>query len=70
LATIRTDFPELLQKNQENQVNQVNPRDDNVNDNDNDNVNDNYGEICAVPAQTPRGESCANAQATQKHFVF
>ena len=49
LATIRTDYPELLEKNQENQVNQVNQDYDNDNDNDNynDNDNDNIGNICA-----------------------
>ena len=62
LATIRTDYPELLQKNQENQVNQVNPIDDNVNDNDND--NDNKGNICASRTNIS-GLCCADAQPTR-----
>lgn len=49
LATIRADFPELLEKNQVNQVNQSNQVYENVNDNDNenDNVNDNRDRIDA-----------------------
>lgn len=61
LATIRTDYPELLQKNQENQVNQVNPIDDNDNVNDND--NDNKGNICASRTNIS-GAVCAEAQTT------
>ena len=61
IALIRTEFPELLEKNQVNQENQVNQAYDNVNDNDNDNENDNKGELCAFRTNPSRG-SCAGAQ--------
>lgn len=78
MATIRTDFPELLtekikqndlkikhfNKNQENQVNQSNQ----AYDNDNDNENDNYGFICSNEQVNQNGV-CANAQAPEK-FKF
>ena len=61
LATIRTEFPELLQKNQENQVNQENQ----LYDNDNDNDNDNKGELCACRTNFS-GACCADAQPTRR----
>lgn len=57
LATIRADFPELLEKNQVNQVNQSNQVYDNVNDNDNE--NDNMDRIDAKASNLSRGFASA-----------
>ena len=71
MALIRTEFPELLEKNQVNQVNQSNQEHDNVNDNDNDNDNVNKGLLCAVPAQVNQSLACAEtAQARKDTFKF
>lgn len=59
MALIRTEFPELLQKNQENQVNQSNQEYVNVNVNVNGNVNKDCFERSA---QVNKGACCANAQ--------
>lgn len=61
IALIRTDFPELLEKNQENQENQVNQANDNENENDNVNI----GLDCAN-AQPNQGLPCANAQGRRE----
>lgn len=66
MATIRTEFPELLQKNQVNQENQSNQEyvNVNVNVNVNDNVNkDNIERTAQIPLG---GVLSASAQTTQK----
>ena len=61
LALIRTEFPELLEKNQVNQENQVNQVYDNVNDNDNDNIR-----LLCANAQVNQGLPCAKAQGRRE----
>lgn len=63
VALIKTEFPELLQKNQVNQVNQSNQEYVNVNVNVNDNVNI---ENIERSAQIPQGLPCAKAQGRKE----